>query len=588
MADSDEVGARLRAVRHPVRPVHRTRVVHVESQHARVLAAALVGAANRDGRGAGGGGGSRQAPGRREREPGGQAPGRHRPRVGRRPGRRRQLMGERPTRVQSADDGAGDAGQRGGQPERRHLARATPDEDPAVHDHDGALDAEARDGGAPPNRPVRRLQGIRAALVVAHPHEARRDVGAYPWWMPIWTDHSTAWVVVPTATTWLLNPSPSYVVKKTWVVPTAIPETGCRVPVECHFSDPVAASRARTLVLAGTYTVPRQIRRREVRRRVRRPARPSRTGLRSAPIGPAPSRPRRRRRRSPRPPTARRTRRRRLGDSTIFHLRTPVAALKAYRAASLPLEPRAKTVAPSITGVASRAVASVCSVDHSSSCVAWSYACRWPLVSRTTIRPPARFGASTRTAISDNTLPRAGSTTSRTSSAVSGVVRVTFTPEASTTTDETLALAKKVSAVHSRFRDVHVVRPERDLGEVAHRVPGVAAVHGPGRHRDDLPGERLRDRVAGRVADPEVTLDDPAAVGVPVTTPFEDSCRPAGSDPDAIDQVYGAVPPVALRVSWYGAVTWPAGIFAVAIASGLAPPPSTSAAPRRARSAAVR
>ena len=44
-----------------------------------------------------------------------------------------------------------------------------------------------------------------------------------------------------------------------------------------------------------------------------------------------------------------------------------------------------------------------------------------------------------------------------------------------------------------------------------------------------------------------VKLEVPGVVGVPVMTPEEDSVRPAGSDPDATVQVYGAVPPLAER-----------------------------------------
>ena len=40
----------------------------------------------------------------------------------------------------------------------------------------------------------------------------------------------------------------------------------------------------------------------------------------------------------------------------------------------------------------------------------------------------------------------------------------------------------------------------------------------------------------------------PVVVGVPEITPLEISVSPAGSVPEAIDQVYGVVPPVAIRV----------------------------------------
>jgi hypothetical protein len=39
----------------------------------------------------------------------------------------------------------------------------------------------------------------------------------------------------------------------------------------------------------------------------------------------------------------------------------------------------------------------------------------------------------------------------------------------------------------------------------------------------------------------------PDVVGVPLMSPAE-SVRPAGNVPDVIDQVYGAVPPVAVKV----------------------------------------
>jgi hypothetical protein len=44
-----------------------------------------------------------------------------------------------------------------------------------------------------------------------------------------------------------------------------------------------------------------------------------------------------------------------------------------------------------------------------------------------------------------------------------------------------------------------------------------------------------------------VKLDKPAAVGVPLMVPPDESVNPAGSDPDTTDQEYGAVPPVADR-----------------------------------------
>jgi hypothetical protein len=47
-----------------------------------------------------------------------------------------------------------------------------------------------------------------------------------------------------------------------------------------------------------------------------------------------------------------------------------------------------------------------------------------------------------------------------------------------------------------------------------------------------------------------VKRNDPAAVGVPEIVPVEaDSVRPAGNEPDWIDQVYGDVPPVAVSAA---------------------------------------
>jgi hypothetical protein len=47
-----------------------------------------------------------------------------------------------------------------------------------------------------------------------------------------------------------------------------------------------------------------------------------------------------------------------------------------------------------------------------------------------------------------------------------------------------------------------------------------------------------------------VTKHEPAVVGVPEITPALDRDNPPGSAPDAMDQEYGGVPPVALRVNW--------------------------------------
>ena len=41
------------------------------------------------------------------------------------------------------------------------------------------------------------------------------------------------------------------------------------------------------------------------------------------------------------------------------------------------------------------------------------------------------------------------------------------------------------------------------------------------------------------------TVDAPTVVGVPLIIPALDNVSPAGKEPDAIDQVYGVVPPIA-------------------------------------------
>ena len=48
-----------------------------------------------------------------------------------------------------------------------------------------------------------------------------------------------------------------------------------------------------------------------------------------------------------------------------------------------------------------------------------------------------------------------------------------------------------------------------------------------------------------------VILETPVVLGVPVIAPAAESVSPPGSVPDAIDQVYGAVPPVATSVCEY-------------------------------------
>ena len=56
-----------------------------------------------------------------------------------------------------------------------------------------------------------------------------------------------------------------------------------------------------------------------------------------------------------------------------------------------------------------------------------------------------------------------------------------------------------------------------------------------------------------------VKLDVPAALGVPLKTPAEDSVSPTGSVPAVTDQLYGGVPPETASVWLYGVPTVPAG-----------------------------
>jgi hypothetical protein len=68
-----------------------------------------------------------------------------------------------------------------------------------------------------------------------------------------------------------------------------------------------------------------------------------------------------------------------------------------------------------------------------------------------------------------------------------------------------------------------------------------------------------------------------AAVGVPEIKPV-DAARvsPEGSGPLVTDQVYGALPPLAVRVVVYGVPTWPLGseavVMAIAATGGVPPP----------------
>ena len=63
---------------------------------------------------------------------------------------------------------------------------------------------------------------------------------------------------------------------------------------------------------------------------------------------------------------------------------------------------------------------------------------------------------------------------------------------------------------------------------------------------------RLRGRVLWRPSLPVTRAEKPkvpGAEGVPVKTPVAARARPAGSDPEAMDQVYGVCPPEAWRVT---------------------------------------
>ena len=69
------------------------------------------------------------------------------------------------------------------------------------------------------------------------------------------------------------------------------------------------------------------------------------------------------------------------------------------------------------------------------------------------------------------------------------------------------------------------------------------------------PGTTVMDKARVAVAPPEsatrtVKFAVPRAVGVPLSTPAEDSVMPAGGLPlpETIDHVYGMTPPAALSV----------------------------------------
>jgi hypothetical protein len=66
-----------------------------------------------------------------------------------------------------------------------------------------------------------------------------------------------------------------------------------------------------------------------------------------------------------------------------------------------------------------------------------------------------------------------------------------------------------------------------------------------------------------------VNLNVPAAVGVPEITPvLAMSDRPGGKEPEAIAQLYGGVPPLAVSIPEYGTRTLPLDRDVVVIVSG--------------------
>jgi len=67
-----------------------------------------------------------------------------------------------------------------------------------------------------------------------------------------------------------------------------------------------------------------------------------------------------------------------------------------------------------------------------------------------------------------------------------------------------------------------------------------------------------------------VKVNDPETLGVPVILPEEaPTVRPEGSDPEAMLQLYGAVPPVGVSVEEYVCCCVPAGKEEVVIETGL-------------------
>src|SRR5262245_11166559 len=56
-----------------------------------------------------------------------------------------------------------------------------------------------------------------------------------------------------------------------------------------------------------------------------------------------------------------------------------------------------------------------------------------------------------------------------------------------------------------------------------------------------------------------VKLNEPSAVGVPLSIPPDETVSPCGNEPEDSDQVYGAIPPVAVKVCEYAAPTLAVG-----------------------------
>jgi hypothetical protein len=92
---------------------------------------------------------------------------------------------------------------------------------------------------------------------------------------------------------------------------------------------------------------------------------------------------------------------------------------------------------------------------------------------------------------------------------------------------------------------------------------------------EKLDSVKLKLAVAVEAGDPEsvtltIVVKVPAAVGVPEIVPVPDSVTPAGSAPEAMLQLYGVVPPLAVSVAEYTVPACPAGNALVVICTGTA------------------